>query len=137
MSNRQFIRGGAGEYGHNREKISFSLVLNGSSDPDLTLAVGAGNLIASATGSATGKLAVVLSEQDFYNAVLFAEAVLEDAASSDGAYATIGNFAHEGTSTPLSFQIATWSAGGSATAYTSRRVFVTLVLRNTNAAGVP
>ena len=132
MSDKLYNATGAREYGTERIKISFSLVLNGNSNPDLTLAVGAPtSLIASATGSATGKLAVVMGSGYNFPAVLFAEASLEDAASSDGAYATIGNFAQEGTANPLTFQIATWNAGGAATAFSSRRVFVTLVLKNT------
>lgn len=140
MSDQIFEVAGVKSYGSDRVLIAFSILLAGNSSPATISGItGLGNLLASATGSATGKCAVVMNDGYNFNAVLYASAVLEDASSSDGGYATIGNFANEGTASPLSFQIATWAAGGAATAF-SRRCFVVLILRNTNAtasAGVP
>lgn len=133
-----------GRIGPGRNDIEFSITLNGAADPTAVQGVGGTGsqtipnfLIKTATYSATGKIAFVLQDRWTANRVLFAAAELEDAASPDGAYATVGNFANEGTSNALTFTVATYSAGGVATAYSARRLFVSIVIRNTAATMGP
>lgn len=120
----------ARQIGQSRDVIEFSFTGNGGSA--VTAVQNASNYLtaASITYSATGQYNIVLASGCNYNSVVFADAVLEDAATEDGSYCTIGNFTQEGTSNPLAFQINCWAAGGSATT-TTRRIFVRIVVRNT------
>jgi hypothetical protein len=117
-----------GRVGPNRADIEFSFVCNGASAPTtISLHNGA---VASITYAATGKYTVTLSSRDTYGVVCYAGAEIEAASSPDGAYASIGNFSNEGTSSPLTFVVSTFNAGGTLTQYTNRRVWVALVARN-------
>jgi len=123
-----------GRVGAERADIEFSFIANSGSNPS-TISLHNG-CVASITYAATGKYTVVLSSRDTYNAVCFAGAEIEDAASPDGAYASIGNFSNEATSSPLTFVVATFNAGGTLTQYSARRVFVSLVVKNSAVSGI-
>lgn len=129
-----------GRIGHNRVDIEFSFRCNGASNPTTASYASAGNVVASITYAATGKYTITFSGRDYYNAVVWADANLEDAATPDGSYATAGNVTNEGTSSPLTFMVSTFNAAGVPAQFSGRRVWVKLTLRNTAAAasqGVP
>lgn len=48
----------------------------------------------------------------------------------DGRYATVGTVSNEGTSTPVSFKIATYTAGGSAANDSADVIMVKMVIRD-------
>ena len=121
-----------GRLGPNRADIEFSFVCNGGSNPTtISLHNGA---VASITYAATGKYTVTLSSRDTYSVVCYGTADMEDAASPDGAYASFGNVQNEGTRSPLTFVVSTFTSGGTLTQFTSRRVWVALVVRNSAVA---
>ena len=121
-----------GRLGPNRADIEFSFVCNGGSSPTtISLHNGA---VASITYAATGKYTVTLSSRDTYSVVCYGTADMEDAASPDGAYASFGNVQNEGTSSPLKFVVSTFTSGGALNQFTSRRVWVALVVRNSAVA---
>lgn len=123
------------ELGPNRRHLEFSFNTNTTSNVNTALVVGiavnATNGVNTIIYAATAQQLVTLGANHFYNKVIKGDAILEDAASPDGAYATIGNFANEGTSNPLTFTVTTFNAAGSATTFSNRRVFVSLKLRDT------
>lgn len=132
MADRLFFTDG-GQIGQSRHVIEFSFTANGASNP--TAVQNASNCLASIVYAATGKYTVTLSSRDFYNAVCFASAEMEDIASPDGAYCSVGIVGNEGTSSALTFVVSTFNAGGTLTQYTNRRIWVSLTVRNTAMAG--
>lgn len=96
-------------YGYSPQEITFSFLGNGSSNPDVTKVQGCA-LVASLTHAATGEINVALNVP--VNAVISHEADIDELASPDGSYCTIGNFANEGTSSNLTFTVCVFTPGG-------------------------
>lgn len=108
--------------------LDLSFLTNGTSNPLLSTLRGAGaDVVASITYVATGKYTIVL--KDAYRYIVGKTADLEDIASPDGSYASIGNVSGEGSG-PLTFVASTFVAAGTLTAFTGRRLTVSLVLKN-------
>jgi len=110
--------------------LEFSFLANGASDPVTTSFRGGG--VATVSHAATGRYLVTL--QDGYRYVSSKAVDLEDlgTGSDDGAYATIGPVANEGSghTTALTFNVYTRAAAGTKTDYSARRVSLCLVLKN-------
>lgn len=122
-------------YGKGVVWLEFSFATNGASNPVITGAsstlrgaVGGGVDIVSITYAATGKYTIVT--KDPYRYVQAKSCDLEDIASPDGAYASIGAVSGEGSTSGLTVQVATFNAGGTLTQYTTRRISVFLALKN-------
>lgn len=111
-------------------QVNFSFATNGASDPSLATLRGAGkDHVASITYAATGKYTVVLKDKYRYCAAKTPD--LEDIASPDGGYASIGPVSNEGSGTLApSFVVATFAANGTLTQFTTRRVSVFLDMKN-------
>jgi hypothetical protein len=109
--------------------LEFSFLTNGASDPAVTSFRGGG--VATVTHGATGRYVVTLS--DGYRYVTSRAPDMEDlgTGSDDGAYATIGPIANEGSgaTTALSFNLYTRSAAGNKTDFSARRCGFTLALK--------
>lgn len=118
-------------YGRGNVYLDFSFLMNGSSNPVLTSLRGVGaDVVTSLTYAATGKVTVVL--RDPFRYIITKTADLEDVATPDGAYASIGNVSGEGSSSlnSLTFVVSTWTAGGVAATFSNRRVSVSMTLKN-------
>jgi hypothetical protein len=117
-------------YGSGRVYLDFFFTLNGTSNPALTSLDGAGiDTILSLTRTGTGLITVAL--KDPFVKVIRAGGEIDDTAN-DGAYATVGALANEGTNVGITFGIRTRSAAGTLTDFSSRKCSVGLVLRNGN-----
>lgn len=109
--------------------LDFSFATNGASNPLSSTFRGAVEMIQSVTYVATGKYTILL--KDKYRYVVAGSADLEDIASPDGAFASLGSAsATEGSAGPISIVVSTFTAGGVLTAYSTRRVRMSLVLKN-------
>jgi hypothetical protein len=117
-----------GHLGVSRVNLDFYFKTNAGSNPSPVASYHEG-AVSTNVYAATGKYTLTMSARDTYGAVIFATAEMEDGAS-DGAYATIGQFSSEGTSTALSFVVSTFNAGGTLTQYASRRVWICMVCLN-------
>jgi hypothetical protein len=117
-------------YGFGLVRVNFSFTVNGTSAVATSSIRGVDpGVIASITYSATGKHIIVLSDKFRY--VVAKSAALEDIASPDGAYATIGPVTNEGSSSiGPTFTVAQFDAAGVLTAHSARRMSVSLVLKN-------
>lgn len=125
-------------YGKGIVYLDFSFLTNGASNPTAASMRGVtiGDVIVSITYAATGKYTLVFSSKENYRYIVTKFADLEDVATPDGAYASIGNVTNEGSATVgPTLVISTWSAGGVATQYTGRRISVTLAFKD-SAVGV-
>lgn len=109
--------------------IDLSWLANNVSDPLAATFRGSPLLdhIQSVTYVATGKYQVVFKNKYRYIVTKFTD--MEEGAVPDGSYATIGNVAGEGGGV-LSLTISLFTAGGVATAFTGRRVSLSVVLKN-------
>lgn len=112
--------------------LDFSFLANGGSSPVAASFRGTalGDIIATVTYAATGKYTVKLQIKDQVRYIVAKYADLEDIASPDGGYASIGNVTNEGAASQLTFVVSTFSAAGTLTAFSNRRVSVGLVLKN-------
>lgn len=117
-------------YGKGLVDLDFSFLTNAGSNPLASSYRGAStDVVKSIAYAATGKYTVTL--QDKYRYIVSKFADLEDASSPDGAGATIGPPSNEGSSTVgPSFVVTTCAADGTPTAYTGRRVSLSLTLKN-------
>ena len=95
-------------YGASPEEIAFSFLGNGASTPLLTSVQGCA-LIASLTHVSTGIIAVTMTVP--INLVIIPDGNIDELASPDSSWVTVGDFANEGTSTPLTFQVSVWTPG--------------------------
>lgn len=134
MATRNF-KTDAKNYAQGLVYLDFSFNTNGASNPVIT---GASSTlrgavspqdIVSITYAATGKYTILLSDK--YRYVVGKSCDLEDVASPDGGYASIGNVTNEGSSTAgISVVVSTFVAAGTLTQFTGRRVSVSLCLKN-------
>lgn len=136
MADREWYPDG-GTNGHRRVRVYFSFNTNAASAPDTSLIKGAGDMVDTITRSNVGEYTVTLSARDHYPLVIGARATLEDSATGDGGHAEIGYFQNEGTASALKFRVFTYDNTDAPANVTNSRVFCELVLRNTNASGVP
>lgn len=109
--------------------LDFSFLTNGASNPVASSFRGTvlGDFILSVTYVATGKYTVVLKDKWRYLIGKFAD--MEDIASPDGGYSSVGNVSGEGGGA-LTFVVSTFAANGTLTAFTGRRLSVSLILKN-------
>ena len=128
----------------NRASINFTFTTNGALNPTVigglgdTAATIPNFLILSIVYAATGKYTITLQPRWLIPGLVDWDAELEDIASPDGAYATIGNFGNEGSSTgALTAVVSTFNGGGTLTQFTGRRVAVKLVIRNSKSSVGP
>ena len=140
MSNRTFYP--SQSYGFARVYCEFRFLSNNTSSPVLVFAGQAGtqniwgvggDVISSITYAATGILTVLFNPRDGYNKVIYVSADIDDSAAvNDGAYATCGDVANEGSATlGIQYKIRCRAATGTATAMTANRSISTiLALRN-------
>jgi hypothetical protein len=112
-------------YGASPQLISFFMVGNGTSAPTVAT-VGGAPLVASSTRSDVGINVVVLNVP--VNQVVAHTAVVDDDAP-DGSTATIGTITSEGTATPLSFTVYTYTSGSLADMGVGRKIRVNLRVR--------
>lgn len=128
MADRNFEHGT--NYGKGLVWLEFSFLANGASNPVSSGYRGVGtDVIKSITYTATGKYTIVL--RDKFRYIICGDAGLWDIASPDGGYASFGNVSNEGSSTVgPTFVVATFSAAGTLTQFSARRVNVTLCLKN-------
>jgi hypothetical protein len=121
----------AQSYGIGREYIEFQLKLGGASAP--TIVEGA-EIVGTMTHSGGTNVIVVNLKDAFPKVVAHACDVRDDA--GNGAYATIGSFTNESSTTvpptPIQFKIQTFNSGGSALNDSTLVVVVTLAVRNSN-----
>lgn len=113
--------------------LDFSFLANGGSNPVAASFRGAalGDIVATVTYAVTGKYTVKLQIKDQVRYIVAKYADLEDIASPDGGYASVGNVTNEGTAgSQLTFVVSTFNAAGTLTAFSGRRVSVGLVLKN-------
>lgn len=123
--------------------IDFWFTANGASNPTVVGGIGDGAtglpnfLITSIVYAATGQFTVTMSSRCKVPEVVGHFADVTDIATEDGARASIGNFSNEGTSSALTFQVNTWTAGGAAVELTDRKVRVHLRIRNSQSSRGP
>lgn len=134
MADRTWYPDG-GTNGHNRVRLYFTFNTNNASNPNTALIQGAGDVVSTINMTNTGEYTVTLSGRDFYNKVLFANAVLEDTQTGGGSRASAGYIQNEGTSNALTFRVFTYNSSSALTNISNTRVFVELVCRNTAASG--
>jgi hypothetical protein len=113
--------------GSSRVYVEFLFALNNTSTPLLTTVDGA-DIVASFNRTGVGVIVVTL--KDTFNKNIAATADIDDTGAGD--YATIGNFANEGTATPIQFTIRTRVAAGTLTDFNGRICKVALAFRNGN-----
>lgn len=131
MANRTFYPSAASG-APNRVYIDFELLGAGASA--LTLSTDAAPWVASVSRSGVGIFVVTM--KDAWSKVVFKAAEADDTAN-DGAYCTVSNVTNEGTSTPLQFTLRFRSAAGAAAdPAASRKVAVSLCMRNGSGAGM-
>jgi hypothetical protein len=120
---------GGRNFGKGMVYLDFSFLANAGSDPTAASFRGTplADVVKSVTYAATGKYTVVLKDKWRYIVSKYAD--LEDVTVPDGGYASIGNVSGEGAG-PLTFVISTFSAAGTLTQFTGRRVSCSLVLKN-------
>lgn len=116
-------------FGKGMVYLDFSFLSNGASNPVASSFRGTalGDAVLSVVYVATGKYTITLKDKFRY--VVDSGADLQDIASPDGAYASLGNISGEGGGT-LTCQVGTFTSGGVLTAFSGRRVCVRLVLKN-------
>lgn len=119
----------AQSYGIGREYMAVQLTLAGSGQPSVTQ----GQSVVASAKHTGGSNVVTVTLQDAFHAVVHGGVDVRDD-SNNGAYATIGTFSNEKTTTPVSFKVQTFSAGGSAANDSSLVVSFFLCLRNSNVA---
>jgi len=117
-------------YGSSRVYLDFFFLTNNTSTPLLSTLDGAG-IDTVASFNRTGAGIIVVTLKDPFTKVIRAGAELDDTAN-DGAYATVGNIANEGTNSGIAFTIRLRAAAGTLTDYTGRKCSVGLVLKNGN-----
>lgn len=119
--------------GAGRVYMEFEL-LGGGAAATLTLSTDAANVVKSVTRNTTGDFIVTM--KDAFNKCVYKSADVDDTAN-DGAYATVGALANEGTNTPLTFHIYVRAAAGSAAdPAAARRIAVSLALRDGSGWGM-
>jgi hypothetical protein len=123
--------------GHNYSKglvyLDFSFLANGASNPTAASFRGItlGDVVLTCTYAATGKYTITLSSKENYRYIVDKGVDLEDISSPDGAYASIGNVTNEGSATVgPSFVVSTFSAAGTLTQFTARRISVWLCFKD-------
>ena len=117
--------------GLGRVYVEFSFTTNNTATP-LTSTIDGIPTSFVASFNRTGVGVIVVTLTDSFNKCITATADLDDTAN-DGAYATVGNIANEGTSSGLTFTIRTRAAAGTLADFTGRKCNVLLALRNTTA----
>lgn len=119
-------------YGSGRVDMAFEL-LGGGAAATLTVSTDTGGVVSSITRDNTGIFSVTL--KDAFQKVVYKNADPDDTLN-DGAYCTVSDIANEGTSSALTFKIRFRAAAGTlADPALSRRIGVTLILRNTKGWG--
>jgi hypothetical protein len=122
--------------------LDFSFVLNGTGAISLATSAagtqlrGAGAILPGGSivyQASTGLYLITLGLNQTYRYITAKFAEIEDASSSDGARAVLGAPANEGTNSQITIPLATYSAAGSLTNYTSRRCSVVLFMKNSSA----
>jgi hypothetical protein len=130
MANRTFYP--AQNYGSSRVYAEFRITLGGAATSVSLATVDGSDIVASVTHvAATNKWTFTL--KDAFNKVISHNAELvEVVAGGTGHYATMGNFANEGTRTPLQFDLFTYNNLGDALNDSARTVCITIAFRNGN-----
>lgn len=114
--------------GINTPMLQYQIKGGGTAAP--TIVYGA-NWISTATHAA-GTNAIVVTLKDNINAFISATSDQQDTTAGIGAYATIGNVANAGTTTPLAFTIFTWAAAGSTLIDSAASIGGVVVINNGN-----
>lgn len=117
----------AQSYGIGREYMAVQLTLGGAGQP--TVSQG-GSVVASAKHVGGSNVVTVTLQDAFHTVVHTNPSVRDD--SNNGAYATIGTVTGEKSTTPISFKLQTFAAGGGAANDSSLVVSFFLCLRNSN-----
>lgn len=102
MANRTFYP--SQSYGSSRVYAEFFLLGNGASAPAYASVDGSDIVSPTVAITRSSQGVYVVTLKDNFNKVVFASAEMDDTAA-DGAYATIGNIANEGTATPLALTV--------------------------------
>ncbi|AKU97005.1 hypothetical protein AKJ09_03669 [Labilithrix luteola] len=130
MANRTFYK--AESYGTSRVYAEFRFVAPGAGTSVATANIDGADLVASiAHVAGTNKFTVTLKDA-FNKVIAHSTDVVESTAGGAGNYASAGNFANEGTSAPIAFNIFTWNAAGTPRNDATDTIAVTLAFRNGN-----
>lgn len=130
MANRTFYP--SQSYGSSRVYAEFQFIGPGAGTSVASANIDGADIVASiAHVGGTNKFTITL--KDAFNKVIAHSAdLVESTAGGAGNYASIGNFTNQGTNTPLSFNVYTWNAAGTAKNDPTDTIVVQLALRSGN-----
>lgn len=111
-------------------RIYFTFNTNNGSAINTSLIFGAADYLTTINNANTGEFIVTMSPKDFYNKVVYASAVIEDAGV--GLSAGAGVFTNEGAtnSAPIVFKVFTYNSSNAVANVANTRVFVEVVFRD-------